>query len=186
MPKIEKTEGNITRVSYVDISGKLTYAIDKRYAILAQTKDEKGRVLEEHYLNENEEQTECWGYFGISYEHREREDIITYLNEEGNPIKTQSGYAIIVRSLDERGQTLDDRYYDENRNPVMCTGGYYGMHRERDGKGRITEMALLSASRVVLQRKNGCLMKKTVWYRNFILMQTIILSACHWDRRVSI
>lgn len=85
---------------------------------------EEGRVLEEHYLNENEEPTECWGYFGISYEHREREDIITYLDEEGNPVKIQSGYAIIVRSLDELGQALDDSYYDENWNPVMCTGGY--------------------------------------------------------------
>lgn len=99
-----------------------------------QTKDEEGRVLEEHYLNENEEPTECWGYFGISYEHREGEDIITYLDEEGNPVKTQTGYAIIVRSLDELGQALDDRYYDENWNPVMCTGGYYGMHREHDEK----------------------------------------------------
>lgn len=78
LTKIEKTEGNIIRVSYVDTSGKLTYAIDKRYAIFVQTKDEEGRVLEEHYLDENEEPTACWGYFGISYEHREGEDIITY------------------------------------------------------------------------------------------------------------
>ena len=92
-----------------------------------------------HYLDENEEPTACWGYFGISYEHREGEDIITYLDEEGNPVKTQSGYAIIVRSLDELGQALDDRYYDENWNPVMCTGGYYGMHREHDEKGRTRE-----------------------------------------------
>lgn len=140
LTKIEKTEGNITRVSYVDTSGKLTYAIDKRYAIFVQTKDEEGRVLEEHYLDENEEPTACWGYFGISYEHREGEDIITYLDEEGNPVKTQSGYAIIVRSLDELGQALDDRYYDENWNPVMCTGGYYGMHREHDEKGRTKKM----------------------------------------------
>ena len=143
LTKIEKTEGNITRVSYVDTSGKLTYAIDKRYAIFVQTKDEEGRVLEEHYLNENEEPTECWGYFGISYEHREGADIITYLDGEGNPVKTQSGYAIIVRSLDELGQALDDRYYDENWNPVMCTGGYYGMHREHDEKGRTTEIVYL-------------------------------------------
>lgn len=143
LTKIEKTEGNITRVSYVDTSGKLTYAIDKRYAIFVQTKDEEGRVLEEHYLDENEEPTACWGYFGISYEHREGEDIITYLDEEGNPVKTQSGYAIIVRSLDELGQALDDRYYDENWNPVMCTGGYYGMHREHDEKGRTTEIVYL-------------------------------------------
>lgn len=143
LTKIEKTERNITRISYVDTSGKITYAIDKHYAILVQTKDEEGRVLEEHYLNENEEPTECWGYFGISYEHREGEDIITYLDEEGNPVKTQTGYAIIVRSLDELGQALDDRYYDENWNPVMCTGGYYGMHREHDEKGRTTEIVYL-------------------------------------------
>ena len=36
---------------------------------------------------------------------------------------------MIVRTLNETGQALDDMYYDTEMNPVMCIGGYYGLHR---------------------------------------------------------
>ena len=62
LTQVETTEGNITRTSYVNEAGEITYAIDKYYAILVQKKDEEGRILEEHYLDENGNPTACWGY----------------------------------------------------------------------------------------------------------------------------
>lgn len=132
---------------HVNEFGQLTYAIDKHYATLVQKKDAEGRLLEEHYLDEDGEPTDCWGYFGIAYEHREKEDVLTYLDAEGNTLVTQSGYAVIVRSLDSLGQALDDMYYDDNMNPVMCTGGYYGVHRERDERGFIKKMIYLDVDK---------------------------------------
>lgn len=143
LTQVETIEGNVTKTSYVNEFGQLTYAIDKHYATLVQKKDAEGRLLEEHYLDEDGEATDCWGYFGIAYEHREKEDVLTYLDAEGNTLVTQSGYAVIVRSLDSLGQALDDMYYDDNMNPVMCTGGYYGVHRERDERGFIKKMIYL-------------------------------------------
>lgn len=143
LTQVETTEGNVTRTSYVNESGEITYAIDKHYATLVQKKNKEGQVLKEYYLDENGKPTDCWGYFGISYEHRKKEDVLTYFDADGNAQVTQSGYAIIVRSLDDTGQALDDMYYDANRNPVMCTGGYYGLHRERDKEGLVKKMIYL-------------------------------------------
>lgn len=143
LTQVETTEGNVTRTSYVNESGEITYAIDKHYATLVQKKNKEGQVLKEYYLDENGKPTACWGYFGISYEHRKKEDVLTYLDAEGNALVTQSGYAIIVRSLDDTGQALDDMYYDANRKPVMCTDGYYGLHRERDKEGSVKKIIYL-------------------------------------------
>lgn len=147
LTQVETIEGNVAKTSYVNEFGQLTYAIDKHYATLVQKKDAEGRLLEEHYLDEDGEPTDCWGYFGIAYEHREKEDVLTYLDAEGNTLVTQSGYAVIVRSLDSLGQALDDMYYDDNMNPVMCTGGYYGVHRERDERGFIKKMIYLDVDK---------------------------------------
>ena len=96
------------RRSYINDDGELTYAADKFYAVLVQNKDAEGRVLKEYYLDTDEKPTDCYGYFGISYEHREKEDIITYLDENGNPTNTTSGFAVVVRSYNEKGQAQDD------------------------------------------------------------------------------
>lgn len=165
LTQVETTEGNITRTSYVDEAGKIKYAIDKHYATLVRIRDSEGRLLEECYLDENGESTDCWGYFGISYEHREKEDVITYLDAEGNALITQSGYATIVRSLDSLGQALDDMYYDDNMNPVMCTGGYYGLHRERNEKGFIEKMIYLDIDKSPICTLSGFTQEKS-WFDN--------------------
>lgn len=155
LKQIEAVEGNITRISYVNEDGKVTYALDKYYATLVQKKDEEGKLLEEHYLDENGNPTDCWGYFGISYKYQKNKDILTYLNENGNPMKTSAGYAVIVRSLDNFGQPLDDMYYDESMNPVMCTGGYYGLHRERDKTGFVKEVIYLDVDKSPICATSG-------------------------------
>lgn len=45
-----------------------------------------------------------------------------------------SGYSAIIRTLVD-GKATDDLYYDLNMQPVQCTGGYYGLHREYDAQG---------------------------------------------------
>lgn len=62
LTQVETIEGNVAKTSYVNEFGQLTYAIDKHYATLVQKKDAEGRLLEEHYLDEDGEPTDCWGY----------------------------------------------------------------------------------------------------------------------------
>ena len=136
-------------------SVELFCTYDKYYAILVQKKDEEGRILEEHYLDENGNPTACWGYFGISYKHRKNEDILTYLDAKGKPMKTNAGYTKLVRSLDNFDQPLDDMYYDQNMNPVMCTGDYYGLHRKRDKEGFVREVIYLDADKSPIATTSG-------------------------------
>lgn len=119
----ETTEGNVVTTSYVDAEGNLTCAIDKHYTTIVKTLDEEGRIIEERYLDEQEKPTGYYGYYGISYAYEGNEVKITYLDKDGKPVETQGGYAIVLRSFNEKGQTVDDDYYDEEMNPVMCTGG---------------------------------------------------------------
>ena len=148
LTQVETTEGNITRISYVNEAGEIRDAIDKHYATLVRVRDSEGQLLKEYYLDAEEEPAECNGYFGISYEHGAGENlIITYLDAEGKPTRSNSGYAVTVRSLNAKGQIVDDMYYDADRNPVMCTGGYYGVHREYDTKGHNSKIVYLNVDR---------------------------------------
>ncbi|WP_216392643.1 VanZ family protein [Blautia sp. MSJ-19] len=162
LTQVETTEGNVTRTSYVDGEGKITYAIDRHYATLVRTKDTEGRLLEERYLDENGEPTDCWGYFGISYKHRGKTDILTYLDAEGNPMKTGSGYAVIVRSFDDLWHAVDDMYYDTDMNAVMCTGGYYGLHRIYDKEGRTTGIIYLDMNGLPTVNLSGFAQEKRI------------------------
>ena len=160
LTRVEETEENVTRISYINDDGELTYAADKFYAVLVQNKDAEGRVLKEYYLDADEKPTECYGYFGISYEHREKEDIITYLDENGDPTNTTSGFAVVVRSFNEKGQALDDRYYDAEMRPQMNTGGYYGIHRKYNKDGAASEIVYLDVDGLASCGTNGVAREK--------------------------
>lgn len=155
LTRVEETEENVTRISYVNDDGELTYAADKFYAVLVQNKDAEGRVSKEYYLDADEKPTACYGYFGISYEHREKEDIITYLDKNGNPINTASGFSVVVRSFNEKGQALDDMYYDAEMRPQMSTDGYYGIHREYNKEGFVCEIVHLGVDSLPVCGTNG-------------------------------
>lgn len=151
----EKKDNSTTKISYVDEMGRITYAVDKQYATLVQTKDINGRILKEFYLDEDGEPTVCQGHFGISYEYKKDVQIIRYLDKEGNSMKTESGYTILVRSFDKQGLPVDDMYYDENMNPVMCVGGNYGLHREHSKKGLTRKIVYLNIDGLPICIKGG-------------------------------
>ena len=163
LTQVETMEGNITKTSYVNQDREITYAVDKHYATVVRTRDSEGRLLEERYLDENGELTDVWGYSGVSYEHRMQEDIITYLNAKEKPAKTNSGYAVIVRSLNEAGQAVDDMYYDTEMNPVICTGGYYGLHREYDQDGIVSEIVYWDIDRSPMSILSGFAREKDLF-----------------------
>lgn len=160
LTQVETTENNVTRISYVNNTGEITYAVDKQYAILVQTRDTEGRILKEYYLDADEKPTECYGYFEVSYKHKDKEDIIIYSDEAGNLTETTLGYSIIVRSINDEGQAVDDMYYDANMNPQMCTGGYYGIHREYDKRGIVNRLVYLDIDKAPVCNSNGATWEK--------------------------
>ena len=156
-------EGKVTRISYVNESGEITYAVDKHYAILVQVKDEKGQIQREQYLDENGIPVDNYGYFAISYKYMGKKQVITYLDATGRRDRTKSGYAVVVCSFYDSGQAMDDMYYDENMNPVMCTGGYYGLHREHDKNGNTNKVVYLNSDGAPICNISGFAQEKRVF-----------------------
>lgn len=173
LTRVETTKENVTRISYVNSSGEITYAVDKQCAILVQTKDEQGQLLEEYYLDTDEKPTEHYGYFRVSYEHKDKEDILKYFDVSGNLTKTISGYSIIVRSFDDTGQAVDEMYYDADMNPQMCTGDYYGVHREYSQEKLADDLVYLNIDGTPTSKTNGVAREKRIFDKEGRVVRTL-------------
>lgn len=143
----ETVEKNATTTSYVNSEGTVTDAIDMGYATVQRTRDSAGQVIEEFYLDAAGNPVERYGdYYGIAYEYNDGDTVIRYLGADKKPMMLSSGYSAIVRTLVE-GKATDDFYYDLNMQPVQCTGGYYGLHREYDEQGLNCAITYLDENR---------------------------------------
>lgn len=131
----ETVEENVTNTSYVNSDGVITDAIDMGYATVQRTRNANGQVTEEFYLDAAGNPVERYGnYYGISYEYNSENIVIRYLDADKQSMMLGAGYSTIVRTLVD-GKATDDSYYDLNMQPVQCTSGYYGLHREYDEQG---------------------------------------------------
>ena len=131
----ETVEKNVTSTGYVNSEDTVTDAIDMGYATVQRARNSAGQVTEEFYLDAAGNPVERYGeYCGISYEYNDGDIVIRYLGADKQQIMLSSGYSAIVRTL-MNGKATDDFYYDLNMQPVQCTGGYYGLHREYDEQG---------------------------------------------------
>lgn len=143
----ETVEKNATTTSYVNSEGTVTDAIDMGYATVQRTRDSAGQVIEEFYLDAAGNPVERYGdYCGIAYEYNDGDTVIRYLGADKKPMMLSSGYSAIVRTLVE-GKSTDDFYHDLNMQPVQCTGGYYGLHREYDEQGLNCAITYLDENR---------------------------------------
>lgn len=131
----ETVEENVTNTSYVNSDGTITDAINMGYATVQRTRNADGQLTVEVYLDDVGNPVERYGdYYGISYEYNDDSVVIRYLGADKQPIALGAGYSTIVRTLVD-GKAMDDFYYDLNMQPIQCTGGYYGLHREYDEQG---------------------------------------------------
>lgn len=143
----ETVEKNVTTTSYVNSEGTVTDAINMGYATVQRTRNSAAQVTEEFYLDAAGNPVERYGdYCGISYEYNDGDTVIRYLGADKQPMMLSSGYSAIVRTLVD-GKATDDFYYDLNMQPVQCTGGYYGLHREYDEQGLNCAITYLDENR---------------------------------------
>lgn len=131
----ETVEENVTNTSYVNSDGAVTDAIDMGFATVQRTRNADGQLVEEFYLDAAGNPAKRYGdYYGISYEYNGDSAVIRCLGADEQPMMLGAGYSTIVRTLVD-GKATDDFYYNFNMQPIQCTGGYYGLHREYDEQG---------------------------------------------------
>lgn len=143
----ETVEENVTIKSYVNAEGTITDAVDIGCATIERTRNADGQVTEEFYFDAAGNPAKRYGeYCGISYDYNVDSVVTKYLGTDKQPIMLSSGYSAIVRTL-VNGKATDDFYYDLNMQPVQCTGGYYGLHREYDEQGLNCAITYLDENR---------------------------------------
>lgn len=61
---------------------------------------------------------------------------LDYIDDKGKiTMHPTRGYASMIQIRDEDGHAIEEYYYNTNEEPVMSSGGYYGVHRiYQDGK----------------------------------------------------
>lgn len=139
----ESVDGNATSTSYINTEGEVTDAIDMGYATVQRTRNADGRITGEFYLDAEGNPAKRYDdYYGIAYEYGNGTVKITYLGDDGFPMTRSSGYATIVRTVDDNGKAIDDYYYDLDMQPVSCNG-CYGQHREYDSNGQNNSVTYL-------------------------------------------
>ena len=152
---VEGVDGCVTSTSYVNADGVVTDTIDAGFATVLKTRNGEGKVILERYLDAAGEPVARHGdYYGISYEYGEEKTVITYLDEDGSPVRLDTGYSSIVRTLVD-GKASDDLYYDPEMRPVRCSDGYYGLHREYDADGQNSSISYLDRDGQTVSGLNG-------------------------------
>ena len=78
----------------------------------------------------------AWG-MSILYYPVTRVHEVTFLGENGEPVTTLDGYAILEYEEDENGNRVWEGYYDDIHAQVDCADGYSSVERNYDGEGRM-------------------------------------------------
>lgn len=128
-----------TVLIYLDDDGKPTMT-GQGFAIVRRVYYEDGlsmgRVKEEFYFDANDEPTVLvYGQSGlhIDYDQFGRAIVLTYLDAQGDPIRTRAGYTTIKRTYLEDDSIEKEMYFDENGEPLSLSEGQYGVCY-KDGK----------------------------------------------------
>lgn len=127
--------GRVTRITYVDESGK-PLKTRMEYASVTRTWYDNGKLKDEYYYDKDGNATSLSsGAYGVhrDYNDDDQSTILTFLNEKGEPIVTNAGYAKIIRSRYANNTEYTEMYYDMDGNPVALAEGQYGVMKGNGG-----------------------------------------------------
>ena len=146
--------------SFVDVSGKITFAVDKGYASVRTTYNEVGKkVLEEYLGTDGEALTIPAGYSATRwYYSNGLATEIMYLGEDGQPVILKNGYSSIHRTYNDAHRADTDTYYavaqDGTEIQVERKEGYWQYRRGYTGK-YVTEISYLDHEGLPVNIKEG-------------------------------
>ena len=122
-----------------------TLATDYGYASIERMVEET-HIVEERYFDEHNQPITVSGYDKKRnvYDGDKLARIEYY--KDGKLVKNTSGYAYVIRTVDDKNHVVQELYYDENEKPVKLAGGQYGMRRDEfDDHDRVIRYTYLGA-----------------------------------------
>ena len=65
----------------------------------------------------------------------------TWEDENGNPVETPMGYAVMRQKLNDKHQVIRTRFEHADGSPAVCPDGWSICEQERDGRGRVIRVS---------------------------------------------
>lgn len=132
--------GNKVKTIYLDEKDQ-PKIVGLGYAIIILTYhisdgQDNGKVEYEFYYDENRQPiAQSLGHYGVykaDYDIYGQNALLTYLDEDGQPMNTTRGYATVVRTYYTDGARRTERYFDANGLPYRLPDGQYGEKYENN------------------------------------------------------
>lgn len=131
------------RIDYVNTSGDIVISEKEGYATKIVTYHELNARKEMYYDAHGLSTAISNGAYGRYIVDVSSDKIhITYLDANGIPMVTQSGYTSVLRTV-ENGRLMQEMYLDGEDKPMALSEGQYGYKRNYDDSGRITSIIYL-------------------------------------------
>ena len=152
---------------YTPVDGSVLYVYQRRMY------DETGRIRELRFLDGEKQPMASAENLGaaalkIKYNAQGFPAETAFLDEYGDKADNYDGYAVIKRQYDKKGRVTEERYLNEDGDPVCCvTDGTAAVTYAYDAEGNLTELRFydengvpavsrtLGGSRVKYEYQNG-------------------------------
>lgn len=130
--RIYDNSGNVIAIVCLNADGEPSKTV-KGYAIIQRSYYTEGpyagKIETEKYFDENNNPVQlAKQQYGIYKEYDEygRVNLITYLNNSGEPVISSDGYATCKQTFYADDTVRTETYYDEFGNPIALSEGQYG------------------------------------------------------------
>lgn len=109
-------ENDTVKITYLGDDG-LPIMHSAGYAVIMRTVGRDGQAIDDYYYDLDMQPVSSSGYYGLhrEYDPAGQNNSVTYLDENGQPVCSTSGYAGKRYDLDDSGVAIAEHYFDEQR-----------------------------------------------------------------------
>lgn len=154
--------GNVSSLTYLSKEGT-PVKNTSGYAVVERSFNEKGQLDTEFYFDHLREPVIIVdGYHAVKRTYTDEGALADreFMDLKGQLTLTTGGYAMVSRSyLNKRA--YEDFFFGINREPVLCSEGYYGVRREKNKEGQVIRTEYLDAEGNLMSRNNGVAIETT-------------------------
>ena len=165
LQSITTKDDKITRFDYVDERGNITYAADKHYASIIETK--KGDQVLTEFLDANGNPVkQSAGYYAILYTYNEKGQRIKneYLGRNKEPVMVTTGYSIARNFYNEYNQLEKVLFFDTFEKPVNTSPFGYGYIKEYNNSGENISTTYIDANETPIITSQGFAIQHMEYY----------------------